>query len=83
MCRLSTQVNDSDLAAYITVFDPRRDKRRRFIPCLFYALVYPSIDSNILTLATRSPLCDSVEEHRGICGNITTRLDNGAFAGLI
>ena len=29
---LITQVNDSDISAYITVFDPSRDKRRCFIP---------------------------------------------------
>ena len=28
LLHLSTQVSDSDLAAYITFFDPRRDKRR-------------------------------------------------------
>ena len=32
---LSTQVKDSDLSDYINVFDPMRDKLRRFIPFLF------------------------------------------------
>ena len=31
---LITQVNNRDLDAYITVFDPSRDKCRRFIPFL-------------------------------------------------
>ena len=47
-------MNDGILAAYITVFDPRRDNRRRFIPCLVYALVYPIIDINLMTLASLS-----------------------------
>ena len=57
---LITQVNNGLLAAYITVFDLRRDKRRCFIPCLFFALVYLSIASNIVTLATLSPWSNSV-----------------------
>ena len=32
----------------------------RFIPCLVYTLYYLSIDSNLVTLATLSPLYDSV-----------------------
>ena len=63
MWHLSTQVNDSDLADYITVFDPRRDKRRRFIPFLVYALVYPIIASNLVTLDTLSPCSESVCTH--------------------
>ena len=55
MWHLSTQVKNSDLAAYITDFDAMRDNFRRFIPFLVYALVYPSIASNIMTLATLSP----------------------------
>ena len=55
---LSTQVNDGNIAAYITVFDPRRGKCRRFNPFLVYALVYPSIPSNLITLATLSPWSD-------------------------
>ena len=60
---LSTQVNDSDISAYISVFEPRRDKRRRFIPFMVYALVYPSIASNLMTLATLSPWSDSIWTH--------------------
>ena len=52
---LSTQVKNIDIAAYITVFDSRRDKRRLFIPFQVYALVYPSIASNLVTLDTLSP----------------------------
>ena len=55
VCHLSTQVNDSDISAYITVFDSRRDKRRRFINFLVYALVYLSIAINLVTLSTLSP----------------------------
>ena len=57
---LNTQGNDVLLAAYINVFDPRRGKRRCFIPFLVYALVYPSISSNLITLATLSPWSDPV-----------------------
>ena len=46
--RLRTQVNYSDLASYITVFDPRRDKRRCFITFLVYDLVYPGIAGNLV-----------------------------------
>ena len=53
---LSTQVNDGIHSAYINVVDLRRGKRRRFITFLVYTLVYPSIDSNLMTLATPSPL---------------------------
>ena len=60
---LSTQVKNSDLVAYITVFDPRRDKRRRFIPFLVYYLVYPIISSNLVTLDTISPWSDSICTH--------------------
>ena len=60
---LSTQANNSILSIYITVFDPRRGKRRCFIPFLVYSLVYPSIDSNLVTLATLSPRSDSVYTH--------------------
>ena len=55
MGHLRTQVNNGILAAYITFFDPSRDKRRCFIPCLVYALVYPSIASSLVTLATLNP----------------------------
>ena len=60
---LITQVNDGDLAAYITDFYPRRGKRRRFITFLVYALVYPSIASNLVTLATLSPWSNCVRTH--------------------
>ena len=53
------QVNYSDLDAYITVFDPSRGKRRFFIPFLVYALVYPIIASNLVTLDTLSPWYES------------------------
>ena len=49
---VSTQMNNGILAAWITVFDLRRDKRRCLIPCLVYALLYQSISSNLMTLAT-------------------------------
>ena len=60
---LSTQVNVSDLSAYITVFDPKRGKRRLFITFLVYALVYPSIASNLVTLYTLITWSDSVCTH--------------------
>ena len=60
---LSTQMNSGLLAAYITVFYLRRDKRRRFITCLVYALVYPSIASNLMTVDNLSTRYDSVCTH--------------------
>ena len=51
-------MNNGLLDVYITVFDPRRDKRRCFIPFLVYALVYPSIASNLVALAALSPWPD-------------------------
>ena len=60
MWHLSTQVNNGLLAVHITVFESGRGKRRRFIPFMVYALVYPSIDSNLVTLATLIPKSDSV-----------------------
>ena len=60
MWHLSTPVSDSDMAAYISIFDLMRDKCRRFIPFLVYNLVYPSIASSLVTLATLSPCSDSV-----------------------
>ena len=62
---LSTQMNDGNLAAYITVFDPRSGKHRPFIQFLVYALVYTSIDSNLVTLDTPSPWYKSVCTHIG------------------
>ena len=63
MWHLITQVNNGDLADQITVFYPRRGKCRRFITFLVYAMVYPSISSNLVTLATLSPWYDSVCTH--------------------
>ena len=63
MWHLSTKVNNSDLSAYINVFDPIRGKRRHFITFLVYALVYLSIASNLVNLATLSPWSDSVCTH--------------------
>ena len=60
---LNTQVNYSDLAAYITVFDPMRGKCRRLIPFLVYALVYASIASNLMKLANLSPCSNYVRTH--------------------
>ena len=60
---LRTHVNNSILDAYITVFYPRRDKNRCLIPCLVYTLVYPSISSNLVTLATLRPWYESVFMH--------------------
>ena len=60
---LSTQMNNGNLDAYITVFEPRRGKCRRFIPFLFYALVYPIISSNLVNLDTLSTWFDSVRMH--------------------
>ena len=48
-------MDKSLLAVSISVFDPSRGKRRYFIPFLVYDVVYPSIDSNLVTLATLSP----------------------------
>ena len=58
-----TKVNDGLLAVYIAIFDPRRGKRRRFITFLVYDMVYPSISSNLLTLANLSPWSDSFCMH--------------------
>ena len=58
---LSTQVNGSDLTAYITVFNPRRGKCRQLITFLVYDIVYPIIASNLMTLANLSPWYDSVQ----------------------
>ena len=63
VCHLSTQANNGLLAAYITFFDLRRGKRRCFIPFTIYALVYPSISSNLVTLANLSPWSYSVCTH--------------------
>ena len=63
MCHLITQVNKRDLAAYITVFDPRKGNSRRFIPFLVNALVYQSIASNLATLANLSTWYDYVLTH--------------------
>ena len=63
MWHLIAQVNNGDIATYNTVFDPRRGKRRHFIPFLFYALLYSSIDSNLVTLANISLLYESVCRH--------------------
>ena len=63
MWNLITQMNDGDIAAYITVFDPRRFKCTRFITFLVYGLVYPSIASNLVSLDTLSPWSDSVCTH--------------------
>ena len=60
---LSTQVKDGLLPAQITVFDPRRYKRRCFIPCLVYSLVYPGFFSHLVTLATLSPRSGSICAH--------------------
>ena len=60
---LSTEVNNIDLDAYITVFSLRRGKRGRFIPFLVYALVYRSIPINLMTLATLNPWSDSIRTH--------------------
>ena len=60
---VSTQMNNGILAAWITVFDLRRDKRRCFIFYLVYALLYRSISSNLMTLANLSTRSDSVCRH--------------------
>ena len=60
---LSTQVNNGFLAAYITVSDPSRYKRRCFLPFMVYALVYTIIYSNLVNLATLSPRPESVYAH--------------------
>ena len=59
----STQVNNSYLAAHINVSDLRRSKRRHFIHFMVYALVYPGISSNLVTLATISPRYESMFTH--------------------
>ena len=63
MWHLRTQVNDGNLSAWITLFDPSRFNSRRFIPFLVYALLYPIIASNLVTLDTLSPWYDSVRTH--------------------
>ena len=55
MWHLVTQVNDGDIASYITVFDPIRVKHGLFVPFLVYSLVYLIIDSNLVVLDTLSP----------------------------
>ena len=60
MWHLSTQVNGGILAEYISIFDVRRGKHRRFIILMVYALVYPIISSNLVNLATLSPWSDYV-----------------------
>ena len=54
MWHLSTQVNNGFLAAFIAFLNLRRDKRRSFISCLVYVLVYLGIASNLVTLDTLS-----------------------------
>ena len=56
-------MNDGDLAAYITVFDPIWGKHRRFIPFLVYDLVYLIIASNLATLDNLSPWYYSVRKY--------------------
>ena len=63
MWHLRTQVDNDILAVYTTFFDPSRDERRCFIPFLVYALVYPIISSNLVTLATLSLRSDYVCRH--------------------
>ena len=60
---LSTQVNNGLLAAYIIVLEPRRGNCWCFITCLVYALVYLSIASNLVTLATLSTWSEFVYTH--------------------
>ena len=67
MWYLSTQVNGSILSAYTIVFDLNRGNLRQFIPFLVYALAYPSIASNLVTLATPIPWSDFVYTHT--CSN--------------
>ena len=61
--KLIPKVNSGLLAAYITVFDSRREKRRWFIPYLVFTLVYTIISSNLVTLATLSHRSGSVCTH--------------------
>ena len=56
-------MSDSDLAAQITVSDPRRGNCRRFITFLVNALVYPSISNELVTLDTLRPRYDSFCRH--------------------
>ena len=60
MWHVSTQVNNSILAASIIVFDQSRGKLMRFITFLVYALLYTGITSNLVTFDTLSPWSDSV-----------------------
>ena len=53
-------MNNGDIVDEVPVFVPRRDKHRRFIPNLIYAMVNPIIDRNLVTLATVSPWSDLV-----------------------
>ena len=59
----STKANDGILYVYVTVFEPRRVKRRQLINFLVYALVYPSIDSNLVNLAILSNWSESFCMH--------------------
>ena len=63
VCHIITKVNNGIIAAYITVFDLMRGNRRYFILFIVYSLVYPSIASNLVKLATLSPWYDSVHTH--------------------
>ena len=60
---LRTQVNNSLLDDYITEFEPKRGKRRCFIPFLVYALFYLSIYSKIVKLDNLSTWYESVCTH--------------------
>ena len=48
-------MNDSDLSVYIYVFGLSIGKSRGFITFFVYALVFPIIATNLVTLATLSP----------------------------
>ena len=68
---LSIHVNDGILISDIIVFDMRRVKHRRFIPFLVYALIYPIIASNLVTVDTLSTWYDSACMHT--CSTLSSK----------
>ena len=59
---LSVSVGDN-YSEYQLMHAYRTDNRRCFILCLVFALVYPSIAENLVTLATLRPWSDSFCTH--------------------
>ena len=55
------------------------------IPCLigFAGMYWKYVIATLMYFIILSPIVTCVEEHRGLGGNIISRLDNGAIVGLI